>query len=249
MGDFNSDDHQHSILSHSIFSPLSQGIWLLLPHFVQSLSRVQLLWFHGLQHTRPLCPSLSPRVCSNACPLSWWCYLTISSSAIPFSFCLQSLSEWESFPMSQLIASDGQSIGTSVSARVLPMNIQGWVPLGLTDLISLQSKGLYMTTGKIIALTILTFLGKVIIKDAQMEIQSWVTFMARVQWHKFISHILRSLWSFENTVLSSKSNLHQRTSILLLVQCQWQMLIVHLLPVSCRRKICHFLGKYQESLL
>ena len=151
--------------------------------------------------------------------------------------------------MSQLIASDGQSIGTSVSARVLPMNIQGWVPLGLTDLISLQSKGLYMTTGKIIALTILTFLGKVIIKDAQMEIQSWVTFMARVQWHKFISHILRSLWSFENTVLSSKSNLHQRTSILLLVQCQWQMLIVHLLPVSCRRKICHFLRKYQESLL
>ena len=145
--------------------------------------------------------------------------------------------------------SSGQIIEASASATVLPMNIQGWVPLGLTDLISLQSKGLYMTTGKIIALTILTFVGKVIIKDAQMEIQSWVTFMAWVQWHKFISHILRSLWSFENTVLSSKSNLDQRTSILLLVQCQWQMLIVHLLPVSCHRKICHFLGKYQESLL
>ena len=96
---------------------------------------------HGLQHTRLLCPPLSPRVCSDSCPLSWWCYLIISSSVTPFS-CPQTFPASRSFPMSQLFASGGQSIGTSASAPVLPMNIQGWLPLGLTSLISLQSKGL-----------------------------------------------------------------------------------------------------------
>jgi len=71
---------------------------------------------HGLQHTRLLCPPLSPRVCSNSCPLSRWCYLTISSSTAPFSFCLQSFPASGSFPMCQLFASDGQSIGNSASA-------------------------------------------------------------------------------------------------------------------------------------
>ena len=84
-------------------------------------------------------PSL--RVCSNSCPLSWWCYATISSSVVPFS-CLQYFPASGSFPMSQFFASDGQSTGASASATVLPMNIQGWFPLGLTDLISLLSKGL-----------------------------------------------------------------------------------------------------------
>ena len=83
---------------------------------------------------------LHPGVGSNSCPLSWWCYLTISSSAGPFSFCLQSLPASGSFPVSQLFALHGQSIGASAS--VPPMNIQGWFPLGLTALISLQSKGL-----------------------------------------------------------------------------------------------------------
>ena len=92
-------------------------------------------------HTRLSCPSLYPGVCSNSCPLSWWCYLTISSSVTHF-FCLQSFPASESFPMSQLFASGGQSIGASASAIVLPMNIQGWFPLGLTGLISFQSKGL-----------------------------------------------------------------------------------------------------------
>jgi len=78
-------------------------------------------------------------VCSNSCPLSQWYYLIISSSATPF-FCVESLPG--SFPMSQLFPSGGQSIGVSASASVLPMNIQGWFPLGLTSLISLQSKGL-----------------------------------------------------------------------------------------------------------
>ena len=99
------------------------------------------LWPHGLQHTSLPC-SLSPRVCSNSCSLSWWCYLTISSSAAPFSFCLQSFPASGSFPMSQLFASGDQSIRASVSTSVLPMNIQGWFPLGLIGLISLQSKGL-----------------------------------------------------------------------------------------------------------
>ena len=94
---------------------------------------------HGLQHTGSL-SFTDPRVCSNACPLSCWCYLNISSSANPFSFCLHSFPASGSFPVSQLFASGGQSIGASAS--VLSMNIQGWFPLGLTNVISLQSKGL-----------------------------------------------------------------------------------------------------------
>ena len=94
---------------------------------------------HGLQHARLPYPSLSPIACSNSCPLSQWCYPTISSSVIHFS-CLQCCPASASFPMSQLFASGSQSIGASAS--VLPMNIQGWFPPGLTALISLQSKGL-----------------------------------------------------------------------------------------------------------
>ena len=88
------------------------------------------------------CPSLFPRVCSNSCLLSQWCHPSISCSVAPFSSCLQSFPASGSFPTIRLLASNGQSIGTSASASVLPMNIQGWFPLGLTGLISLQSKGL-----------------------------------------------------------------------------------------------------------
>ena len=94
------------------------------------------------QHARLPCPSPSPRVCSNACPLSQWCHPTTSSSVISFSSCLQSFPASGSFPVSWLFPSGGQSIGASASASVLPMNIQGWFPLRLTDLISLLSKGL-----------------------------------------------------------------------------------------------------------
>ena len=97
---------------------------------------------HGLQHARPPCPSPTPGVYSNSCPLSWWCHPTISSSVVPFSSCLQSFPASGSFPMSQFFASGGQSIGVSASASVLPMNIQNWFPLGWTGWISLQSKGL-----------------------------------------------------------------------------------------------------------
>ena len=94
---------------------------------------------HGLQHARLPFPSPSPRAC---CPLSRWCHLIISSSVVPFSSYLQSFPASGSFPMSWLFASGGQSIGASASALVLPMNIQGWFPFGLTGLISLLSKGL-----------------------------------------------------------------------------------------------------------
>ena len=92
--------------------------------------------------TPSLCPSLSPRVCWNSCPLSQWYPLTISSSVVLFSSCPQSFPASGSFPMSWCFASTGQSVGASASASVLPMNIQGWFPLGLTGLISLLSKGL-----------------------------------------------------------------------------------------------------------
>ena len=86
-------------------------------------------WPHGLQHTRLPCPSLCPRVCSNSCPLSQWCCLTISFSAIPFSFCLQSFPASGSFPMSWLFTSGGRSIGASASTSVLPVDIQDWSAL------------------------------------------------------------------------------------------------------------------------
>ena len=100
------------------------------------------LWPCGLQHARLPCPSPTPRAYSNSCLLSRWCHPNISSSVIPFSSCLQSFPASGSFPVSQFFTSGGQSIGVLASASVLPMKIQDWFPLGLTGLISLQSKGL-----------------------------------------------------------------------------------------------------------
>ena len=97
---------------------------------------------HGLQHARTPCPSPTPKVYSNSCPLSWWCHPTISSPVVPFSSCLQSFPVSGSFQMSQFFTSGGQRIGVSASALVLPMNIKDWFPLGLTGLFSLQSKRL-----------------------------------------------------------------------------------------------------------
>ena len=96
---------------------------------------------HGLQHARTPCPSPTPGVYPNSCPLSQWCHPTISSSDIPFSSCLQSFPASGSFQMSQFFTSAGHSIGVSASASVLPKNIQDWFPLGWTSWISLQSKG------------------------------------------------------------------------------------------------------------
>ena len=154
-----------------------------------------------MNHSRPglPCPSPTPGVHSNSYTSSWWCHPAISSSVVPFSFCPQSLPASESFPMSQLFAWGGQSIGVSALASGLPMNTQDWSPLEWTGWISLQSKGLsrvfsnttvqkhqffhartafltvqlshpYMTTGKTIALTRRTFVGKVM--SHQLPIKS-----------------------------------------------------------------------------
>ena len=100
------------------------------------------LWPHGLQHARPPCPSPIPGVYSSSCPQSRWCHPTISSSVVPFSSHLQYFLAAGSFKMSQLFTSGGESIGVSASASVLPKDIQGWFPLGLTGLISWHYKGL-----------------------------------------------------------------------------------------------------------
>ena len=157
---------------------------------------------HGLHHTRPPCPSPTPRVYSNSCPLSRWCHPTNLSFVVPFSSCLQSFPESGSF---QFFTSGGQSIGVSASASVLPMNIQDWFPLGWTGWISLQSKGLslfqhhsskasilqcsaffivqlshpYMTTGKTSALTRRTFVGKVMSLLFHMLSRLVITFLSR----------------------------------------------------------------------
>ena len=148
---FNNDDS--CVLSNQWFlhgvSPSDRQEWCFLPLFIQPDSSVQFsrwvvfdsLQPHGLQHARPPCPSPTPGVYSNSCPLSRWCHPTISSSVGPLS-CLQSFSASESFQMRQLFTSGGQSIGVSASTSVLPMNTQDWFPLGWTGWISLQSKGL-----------------------------------------------------------------------------------------------------------
>ena len=142
------------------------------------------LWTCGLQHTRPPCLSSTPRVYSTSCPLSWWCYPTISSSVIPFSFRLQSFPASGSFPMSQFSASGGKSIGVSASTSVPPINIRNdWLDLLVVQgtpksllqhcsskasvvrgsaFFIVQLSHPYMTTRKTIALTRWTFVGKVI---------------------------------------------------------------------------------------
>ena len=170
------------------------------------------LWPHGLQHTRPPCPSFTPGVYSNSCPLSWWCHPIISSSVIPFSH-IQFLLASGSFQVSQFFASTGQSIGVSASTSVLPMNIQDWFPLGWTGWISLQSKGLsrvfsnttvqkhqffstqlslesnshpYMTNEKNIAFTRQIFVGKVMSLLFNMLSRLFIAFLLRSQ-HLLIS--------------------------------------------------------------
>ena len=197
-------------------------LWLECIYFMLSrtFSSVQVsssvvsdsLWPHESQHARPPCPSPTPRVHSNSCPLSRWCHPAISSSVIPFSSCHQSLPASESFPMSQLFTWGGQSNGVSALASVLPKNTQDWSPLGWTSWISLQSKGLlrvfsntaiqkhqffgtqlsshskfhmttgkykYMTTGKTIALTRWTFVGKVMSLLFNMLSRLVITFLPK----------------------------------------------------------------------
>ena len=184
------------------------------------------LWPHESQHTSRPCPSPTPRVHSNSCPSSRWCHLAISSSVVPFSSCSQSLPASESFPMSQLFAWGSQSTGVSALASFLPKKSQGWSPSEWTGWISLQSKGPsrvfsnttaqsinspvltvftvelshpYMTTGKTIALTRWTFVGKVMSLLLNMLSRLVITFFPRsksllISW---LRHNMQWLWSLK----------------------------------------------------
>ena len=128
---------QHRQLSDACNFPHNTGPVQFSRSFVSNSLRP-----HEPQHARPPCPSPTPRVYPNSCPLSRWCHPTISPSVVSFSSCPQSFPASGSFPMSQFFASGGQSIGVSASASVLPMNTQDWFPSEWTGWISLQSKGL-----------------------------------------------------------------------------------------------------------
>ena len=124
---------------------------------------------HGLQHTRPPCPSPTPRAYSNPCPLSQWCHPTISSPVVPFSSYPQSFPATGSFQMSQLFTSDGQRIGVSASTSVLPMNFQEWSPLGWTGWISLQSSLLQHHSSKASILQQSGNLKKIVLKQTNKQ--------------------------------------------------------------------------------
>ena len=185
------------------------------------------------QHARPRCPSPTPGVHSNSCPSSQWCHPAISSSVVPFSSCPQSLPASESFPMSQLLTWGAQSIGVSALASVLPMNTQGWSPLGWTgwtscnprdsqessptrQFKSINSSALnfftvqllypYMTTGKTIALTRQTFVGKVMSLISNMLSMLVITFLPRskcllISWLQSSSAVIWR-WRWSRSVVS-----------------------------------------------
>ena len=113
---------------------------------------------HGWQHARLRWPSLSSRVCSNSCPLIWWCHPNILSSVAPFSSCPQSFPVLGSFPVSWLLESGGQSPEASAPASILPMNIQGWFPLGLTGLVSLLPKRLSRVFSSMLSIYLINML-------------------------------------------------------------------------------------------
>ena len=188
---------------------------ILLAHQFSSVAQSCLtLWPHESQHARPPCPSPTPRVYSNSCSSSRWWHPATSSSVVTFSSCPQSLPASGSFPMSQLFAWGGQSIGVSDLASVLPKKSQGWSPSEWTGWISLQSKRLsrvfsnttvqkhqffgtqlssksnshpYMTTGKTIALTRRTFVGEVMSLLFNMLSRLVITFLPR---SKCLAHTL-----------------------------------------------------------
>ena len=156
---------------------------------------------HGLQHVRPPCSSPTPGAYSNSCRLSWWCHPTISSSVASFSSCLQSFSASGFFLMSQFFTSGGQSIGVSASSLVLPMNIQDWLPLGLTGLISLQSKGL------------LGVFSSIIIQKQQFfstQLSLWIKLLASPNWSVLTDVLFPLNWVY-GTFLEASYNCLQIT--------------------------------------
>ena len=139
-----------------------------------SCSVVSSLRPHESQHARLPCPSTTPGACSNSWLLSQWCHPSISSSVVPFSSCLQSFPASGSFLMSQLFASGGQSTGVSASASIFLMNIQDWFPLGLNDLISLESKGLSRVFSRI-TVQKHQFISAQFSLWGHMNLQNWVS--------------------------------------------------------------------------
>ena len=138
---WNSPSQNTGVGSHSLLQEIfpTQGLNLGLPHCRWNPYQLS---HQGSPAARQASLSFtSPGACSNSCPLNWWCHPT---SVTSFSFCLQAFLASQSFPMSCLLTSGGQIIEASTSASVLPMNIQGWFPLGLTGLISLLSKGIWI---------------------------------------------------------------------------------------------------------
>ena len=196
--------------------------WLVVVVVFSCLVMSNSLQPHGLQHASLPCPSSFPRIHSNSCPLSQWCHPSISSSVIPFSSCLQSFPASGSLPMSQFFPSGGQSIGVSASGSVLPMNIQDcsmdWfdilaVQASLKSLLQhhsseasilqcsvffmVQLSHPYMTTGKTIALTILTFVDKVMSLLFNILSRFIIAFLSsskRLYFHN-CSHSLQWFWS------------------------------------------------------
>ena len=159
---------------------------------------------HGLQHATPTCPSPTPGVNSNSCLLSQWCHLTISSAVVPFSSHLQSFPASGSFPVSQFFASGSQSIGVSASASVLPMNIQGWCPLGWTGWISLQSKGLRRVSSNTTA------------QKHYILVLSFLYSPTLTSIHDYWKTIALTRWTFVGKVMSLLFNVLSRLVIIFL---------------------------------
>ena len=189
------------------YCTISSTIFKDLIQFSRSVASNS-LWHHGLQHTRFLGPSLTPRACSNLCPSSPWCHPTISSFVVPFFSCVQSFPASGSFLRSQFFISGGQSTGVSALALVLPKNTQDWSPLEWTGWISLQSKGL----SRVFSNTTVQkqqFFGAPLSLWFNSHIQTWIlgktialprwTFVGKVmsllQYHMSLgNHKLRQLW-------------------------------------------------------
>ena len=169
---------------------------------------------HGLQHSRLPCSSLCPEICSNSCPLNQWCRETISSSAAPFSFCPQSFSASGSLPMSRLFTSDCPIIGISVSASVLPTYIQSWFPVGLTDLISLLSKGI----SRVFSSTTIgkhQFFGTPPSLWSNSYIHTWL----------LEKNIALTRWTFVSKVMSLLSNMLSRFVIVFLLRSKCLLIL------------------------
>ena len=147
---------------------------------------------HESQHNRPPCPSPTPGVHPNSCASSQWCHPAISSSVVPFSSCPQSLPESGSFPMNQLFAWGGQSIGVSASASVLPMKIQDWFPFGWTGWISLQSKGLTKVSNTTVQKH--QFFGAQLSLWSNSQIYTWLLEKPLTRWI-FVSKVMSLLFN------------------------------------------------------